>query len=53
MADAGLHMVALAVRPQARAQIVRGQSLADGADVVLLAGARAEPDEVLQLDLEF
>ena len=37
MADAGLHVVALEIRPQIAAQIVRGNRLADGADVVALA----------------
>src|SRR5664279_5920213 len=37
MADAGLHVVALARGPQRRAQVVRGQRLPDRADVVLLA----------------
>ena len=37
MADAGLQMVALQVGPQARAELVRGDGLADGADVVALA----------------
>src|SRR4029077_2445740 len=32
MADAGLHMVALEIRPQLAAQVVRGHRLADGAD---------------------
>jgi len=35
MADAGLHVVALARGPQRRAQVVRGQRLPDRADVVL------------------
>jgi len=37
MADARLHVVLLAVGPQAGAEIVRGHGLADGADVVALA----------------
>ena len=37
MADAGLHVVTLAVGPQRRAEVVRGQGLAHRADVVLLA----------------
>src|SRR5215813_13838876 len=37
MADARLHVVALEIGPQARAQVVRGERLADCADVVALA----------------
>ena len=37
MADAGLHGVALAVGPQARAEVMRRRRLANRADVVLLA----------------
>src|SRR6204780_1139110 len=37
MADAGLHVVALEIGAQLAAQIVRGDGLADGADVVALA----------------
>ena len=42
MANAGLHMVALAIGPKARAQIVRGERLADRADVVALAFDRQQ-----------
>src|SRR5262245_31659255 len=51
--DAGLHVVALEIGPQARAQLVRGRGLADGTDIVALAfdreqhgaldGARLDP----------
>ena len=37
VADAGLHVVLAHVRAQARAQVLRGQGLADAADVVALA----------------
>src|SRR5882762_1528471 len=37
MADTGLHIVPLAIGPQARAEIVRRHGLADRADVVALA----------------
>ena len=37
MADAGLHVMALHVRPQAGAEFVGGERLTDGADVVALA----------------
>src|ERR1700682_1494618 len=37
MADAGLHVVHLAIGAHAGAEVLRGQRLADGADVVLLA----------------
>src|SRR5664279_2305261 len=42
MADAGLHVVALAGGAQRRAQVVRGQRLPDRADVVLLAFHRKQ-----------
>ena len=42
MADAGLHVVALAIGPQAGAEIVRGRGLADRADVVALAFDREQ-----------
>src|SRR5271169_3717008 len=35
--DTGLHVVALEIGPQLAAQVVRGDRLADGADVVALA----------------
>jgi hypothetical protein len=37
MTDAGLHVVALQIRPQLAAHVVRGDRLTDGADVVALA----------------
>src|SRR5437764_13058856 len=37
MADAGLHVVFLAIGPEAGAEIVRRHGLADGANVVALA----------------
>src|SRR5207244_12673918 len=37
VSDPRLHMVALEIRAQARAQLVRGRRLSDGADVVALA----------------
>src|SRR5216683_634470 len=37
MADAGLHVVLLAIGPEARAKIVRRHGLADRADVVAFA----------------
>src|SRR5262245_49371478 len=53
MSDAGLHVMALEIGTQSRAQLVRGRGLADGADVVALAfdseqhgaldGARLDP----------
>ena len=39
---AGLHVVALAIGPKRRTQIVRGERLADGADVVFLAFDREQ-----------
>src|SRR6201999_90238 len=37
MADAGLHVVALAIGPQRRAHVMRGERLPDRADIVLFA----------------
>jgi hypothetical protein len=72
MADAGLHVVALAIRPQRHAQVVRGTRFltydvkldSDSAAYCTaimamppmqewLAAANAEPDEVVELDVEF